>query len=144
MSNDAKMSAEEVLALLDKAITAHDSAPHSHRYTDREDLVDARTAVSAMIKRNAELEAQTPSALRETGRDKRASNRQTSPEVLRSHGVSFTAHNNGAHLIVTHADKVADFWPVTGTYNVRGTKAYRRGVFRLLRDLGIDTEARDG
>lgn len=41
-----KMSGAEVLAALDEAITAHDSAPHSHLYTDREDLVDARAAIA--------------------------------------------------------------------------------------------------
>jgi len=77
------------------------------------------------------------SAMREEGRERRASNRETTPDVLRSHGVEFTTHNGGAHLIVTHHGKVADLWPGTGKYNVRGTKAYRRGVFRLLQDLGV-------
>lgn len=81
------------------------------------------------------------SALREAGREKRASNRKTTPEVLRAHGVAFTSHNEGAHLIVTHGGKTADLWPGTGKYNVRGSPHYRRGVFRLLRDLGVEKQA---
>lgn len=81
------------------------------------------------------------SAMREAGREKRASNRKTTPEVLREHGVAFTSHNDGAHLIVQHGGKVADLWPGTGRYNVRGNPHYKRGVFRLLSDLGVGRQA---
>ena len=76
-------------------------------------------------------------AAREAGKARRASNRETSPDILRKRGVGFETKNDGAHLIVRHADKVADFWPGTGKYNVRGSKSYRRGVFNLLRDIGV-------
>jgi hypothetical protein len=87
-------------------------------------------------------------AAREAGKERRASNRETSPEVLRQHGVEFEAKNGGAHLVVKHAGKVADFWPGTGLYGVRGKRLsnkphsspYKRGVFNLLRDLGIQVE----
>ncbi|WP_440984955.1 hypothetical protein ACQHIH_16215 [Xanthomonas sontii] len=81
------------------------------------------------------------SAMREIGRERRASNRETSPQVLQQHGVQFEVKNDGAHLVVRHAGKVADLWPGTGKYRVRrpGGKGekYRRGVFNLLRDLGV-------
>lgn len=74
--------------------------------------------------------------MREASRERRASHRQTSPEVLTAHGVAFESKNGGAHLIVSHNGKVADLWPGTGKYQVRGTGKYRRGVFNLLHDLG--------
>ena len=77
-------------------------------------------------------------AMRKAGRERRASNRETSPEVLRDHGVAFEVKNGGAHLIVRHGDRVADLWPGTGKYQVRGTGHYRRGVFNMLRDLGVE------
>jgi hypothetical protein len=79
-------------------------------------------------------------ALREAGREKREKNRKATPEILREHVVEFTSHNGGAHLVVTHGGKVADLWPGTGKYNVRGSKAYRRGVFNLLCDLGLQVK----
>ncbi len=75
-------------------------------------------------------------AMREYGRERRANNRQTTPDVLAQHGIAFEAKNDGAHLIVRHAGKIADLWPGTGKYQVRGTGRYRRGVFNLLRDIG--------
>lgn len=84
------------------------------------------------------------SAMREAGREKRASNRDTSPAILARHGVAFETKNDGAHLIVRHGGKVADFWPGTGKYNVRGVKHYRRGVFNLLRDLGARATDNNG
>lgn len=79
-------------------------------------------------------------AAREAGRERRASNRETTPEVLRRHGVAFDSKNEGAHLVVRHGEWVADLWPGTGKYQVRRGKwrsPYRRGVFNLLRDLGV-------
>ena len=76
-------------------------------------------------------------AMRDAGRQRRADNRCSSPEILRRHAVAFEPKNHGAHLIVKHAGKIADLWPGTGKYQVRGTGLYRRGVFNLLRDLGV-------
>lgn len=75
-------------------------------------------------------------AMHEAGRERRASNRESTPDVLRAHGIAFEVKNGGAHLIVNHNNKVADLWPGTGKYQVRGSGKYRRGVFNLLRDLG--------
>lgn len=77
-------------------------------------------------------------ALREARRERRASHRTTTPELLRERGVAFESKNAGAHLIVRHAGKVADLWPGTGKFQVRGNPRYGRGVFNLLRDLGVE------
>jgi hypothetical protein len=79
----------------------------------------------------------TFNAMRESGKERRASNRETTPELLRRHGIPFDTKNDGAHLIVYHGGKIADLWPGTGKYQVRGTGKYRRGVFNMLRDLGV-------
>ncbi len=76
-------------------------------------------------------------AMREIGRERRATNRESTPAILTEHGVKFESKNGGAHLIVRHAGKTADLWPGTGKYQVRGAGKYRRGVFNLMRDLGI-------
>ena len=82
-------------------------------------------------------------AHREESQARRASHRETTPVLLQQHGVAFDVKNDGAHLVVRHAGKVADLWPGTGKYRVRrpGGKGeqYRRGVFNLLRDLGVQT-----
>lgn len=75
-------------------------------------------------------------ALRERGQQKRAANREQSTQILKRAGVSFTAHNGGAHLIVKHAGMRIDFWPGTGTWSTRGGRT-DHGVFRLLKYLGI-------
>jgi hypothetical protein len=71
----------------------------------------------------------TFNAMREAGKERRASNRETTPDLLRRHGIPFDTKNGGAHLIVYHGGKIADLWP--------GTGKYRRGVFNMLRDLGV-------
>ena len=74
-------------------------------------------------------------AMREASRERRAGNRENSAAILRDRGIAFEERNAGAHLIVRHAGKVADFWPGTGKYQVRGTGKYRRGVFNLIKEL---------
>jgi len=83
-------------------------------------------------------------AMREAGKERRHANRAKTPELLKQYGVAFDSRNDGAHLIVTHGGKIADLWPGTGKYQVRGTDRYRRGVFNLLRDLGVQTIPKEG
>ena len=78
-------------------------------------------------------------AMRDLGKERRANNRTSTPEVLRQHGIAFDVRNDGAHLIVRHGGKIADLWPGTGKYRIRGASRYRRGVFNLLRDLKKET-----
>ncbi len=68
--------------------------------------------------------------LRELSQIKRKSNRENSRKLLTDAGVSFTVHNDGAHLIV---ERRWDFWPGTGKWtDRRGGSEYRRGVFPLI------------
>ena len=63
-----------------------------------------------------------------------------SARILREHDVGFVARNGGAHLWVRGT---VDFWPGTGKWIVRKTNEKGRGVFGLLRHLGVPTKARD-
>lgn len=40
------------------------------------------------------------------------------------------------HLVVRHNDVVADFWPSTGKYHIRGTGKYHRGIRNLIKEMG--------
>jgi len=74
------------------------------------------------------------------GKNKRTNNRVTSANILKENNISFDVHNNGAHLIVRHEGFIVDFWPGTGKYIVRGSNTYKRGVYRLLKDIGAKLE----
>lgn len=76
-------------------------------------------------------------AHREESKQRRADNRDASAQILLDKGVTFTTHNDGAHLIVKFGGAVADFWPGTGKYHLRSEVKYKRGVFNLLKDLGV-------
>lgn len=69
---------------------------------------------------------------------RRGSNRENGAKILSEHGISFESKNMGAHLIVNHGGAVFDFWPGTGKYTPRGSGRSGRGVFNLIRLLGID------
>ena len=73
----------------------------------------------------------------EESRIRRASHRESSAKVLADHGISFESKNDGAHLIVKHGDNIADFWPGTGKFIIRGSAKYGRGVFNLLKRIGV-------
>lgn len=77
-------------------------------------------------------------AWREVKQAKRASNRASSPELLREAGFTFTTHNAGAHLIVSAPQGyVVDFWPGTGKWATRGFRfaLVGRGVANLIKHL---------
>lgn len=74
-------------------------------------------------------------AWNEVKKAKKLNNMESSTEILEGRGIEFEAKNGGTHLIVQHNGKVADFWPSTGKYNVRGSSQYRRGVYNLIADL---------
>lgn len=66
-------------------------------------------------------------ALREHGREKRASNMEKSVAVLNHSGVAFE-FLSPTHLRIGDYD----FWPSTGLFINRKTQKRGRGVFRLL------------
>lgn len=72
--------------------------------------------------------------------ERRAANRENSAQLLERHGVLFDVKNAGAHLVVTHDGRVADFWPGTGKYIPRGFGRPGRGVFNLMKALGVPGE----
>lgn len=67
-----------------------------------------------------------------TKREKRASNRKMSHDMLVVAGVKFEVRNLGAHLVVTGKSCIIDFWPGTGLWIVRQQTPRRRGVRGLL------------
>lgn len=75
--------------------------------------------------------------IKKAGQEKRASNRESSPALLAEKGIKFELKNDGAHLIVSHKEKVIDFWPGTGKWNVRKSRDGGYGVFRMLKYLEI-------
>lgn len=72
---------------------------------------------------------------------RRRHNREHSAGILRQAGVPFTEHNGGAHLFVTGARGIADFWPGTGKWILRspdprgGHCLTGRGVRNLLKEI---------
>ena len=68
---------------------------------------------------------------------KRERNTKSSTDVLMNKKVSFVRKNNGAHLVICHFDLMIDFWPATGRWIVRKSPKESRGVFKLLKYLGV-------
>lgn len=68
---------------------------------------------------------------------RRASNRESSADLLSQADIQFDSKNGGAHLIVSHGGKVIDFWPGTGKFIPRGFGKEGRGVFNLMKVLGV-------
>lgn len=79
-------------------------------------------------------------ALRKYRKEKRQSNLLNSTEILKSHNINFEEKNGGVHLIIRHNDKVLDFYPSTGLWWDRENRWPKRGVFPLLRYLGVKTQ----
>lgn len=77
-------------------------------------------------------------AYRQERIEKKRRNLEQSTQILRDRGVSFTAKNNGVHLIIRRGTvPLADFWPSTGKWIMRTGGKKGRGVFNLLNELGI-------
>ncbi len=74
--------------------------------------------------------------MREIKKAKKLSNLEYSTKLLIDKGVEFESKNGGVHLIVSHNGLIADFWPSTGKYQIRGG-GYSRGVRCLLSKLGV-------
>lgn len=86
--------------------------------------------------------------LREFQKDERQRRRIEAPRILAQHDVGFRSHNGGSHLVVRGR---VDFWPGTGRWQERptdladpnGKTRYGRGIFSLLRFLGVETNVKD-
>ncbi len=73
--------------------------------------------------------AEVFNAMKEASKEKRASNRDRSTEILVIAGIPFVSKNNGAHLIVAER---FDFWPGTGLWMERGKPKKHRGIRSLV------------
>ena len=80
--------------------------------------------------------AETFRLMKEHTKQKKLSNIEYSTQLLIDKGVEFESKNGGVHLIVTHNGSIADFWPSTGKFQIRG-KGYSRGVKNLLNQLKV-------
>ena len=71
--------------------------------------------------------------------EKRAHNRASSAERLKTEGIAFTEKNLGAHLVVTHNGHTVDFWPGTGKWITRDGRfcVKGRGVKNLIKHLEL-------
>jgi hypothetical protein len=69
----------------------------------------------------------------EESKARRAANRENSNRILRENGYDLEERNDGAHLIVSTAAGLIDFWPGTGKFIVRATRYEARGVFPLMK-----------
>lgn len=76
----------------------------------------------------------TKKSREDDSKNRRASNRENSANILAQRGIGFVSKNGGAHLIVDHNDKILDFWPGTGKWICRGGKS-GRGVFGMIKYL---------
>lgn len=76
-------------------------------------------------------------AKRAHAKEKRSKNRESSLRTLQEKQVPFEAFNRGAHLKVRKGDEWVDFWPGTGLW--KHGEVQGRGVFKLLRYIGVDS-----
>ncbi len=74
---------------------------------------------------------------KEAKKEKKLSNLGFSTNKLEELGVSFEKKNGGVHLVITHNDKIVDFWPSTGKFKFRNKKKYCRGLKKLIKELGL-------
>lgn len=79
----------------------------------------------------------------DSGKAKRAHNRENSNRLLRENGYQFEEKNDAAHLIVQTLRGIVDFWPGTGKFIVRDSQFEGRGVFNLMQHAGPRISAVD-
>lgn len=80
-------------------------------------------------------------AIKEHRQEQNREAAEDGPRILADRGFKFETHNAGQHLIVRRGAMVADFWPSTGKFIVRPSKApgapktgkVGRGVFNLIK-----------
>ncbi len=68
---------------------------------------------------------------------KKLSNKEKSTRILIEHNIYYES-SNGIHLIIKHNKIIVDFWPSTGKFIFRKSKIKGRGVFNLLKKLGVE------
>ena len=71
--------------------------------------------------------------MKDESKDRRTSNRDTSPQCLRDAGISFERKSGGVHLIVPYSGGFIDFWPGTGRWTIRSGNVTKFGVKSLIK-----------
>ena len=80
---------------------------------------------------------------KEIGKSKKRNNLYRSTLILDNSNVIYKSKNGGAHLIIPFEDTFIDFWPSTGKYINRSGGRPGRGIFNLLKVLGIESPSSD-
>jgi hypothetical protein len=77
--------------------------------------------------------------LRQADSLRRAEKRESAPDQLRAHGISFEERNLGAHIIINNDGRLVDYWPGTGKWISRAADKKERGqsFASLAKYLGI-------
>jgi hypothetical protein len=70
-------------------------------------------------------------AMRRHCQEENAKRRVQGEAVLKAAGVSYTAYNNGQHIVIEAGGGVFDYWPSTGRWRMRPRKG-QFGVDKLL------------
>lgn len=78
--------------------------------------------------------------VKEKSQKKRAKNRERGAELLEEHGIIFTEHNGGAHLII---EDRWDYWPGTGKWLDRRVGMYDRGIMKLIKTVKAEIKPED-
>ena len=71
--------------------------------------------------------------MKEESQNRRKKHRDTAPEILDKHCVSWEKFNGGIHLLVFSSFDDYDFWPGTGRFKSRKTGKSGRGIFNLIK-----------
>ncbi|MDW6094020.1 hypothetical protein SBX64_15890 [Vibrio rhizosphaerae] len=82
---------------------------------------------------SVELMALAAKLRKEDSKVKKRENQKSSATMLDSNGIKYESKNGGNHLIVHGLSIVADFWPSTGKFIIRGDKRHFRGVRLLIK-----------
>lgn len=63
-------------------------------------------------------------------------NKTFAVDMLKKCGVAFKVKNGGEHVIVA-GNPATDYWPGTGLFIQRATKKEGRGIYNLLKLIGV-------
>lgn len=74
---------------------------------------------------------ETKELRKQISKDKKERNSKGSRAILSRNGIEFDEKSD-FHLVVKHNGRIADFWPTTGKFCIRGTNQYKRGVKLLI------------
>lgn len=76
-------------------------------------------------------------AIKSERKQRKANNLQTNTEMLTELGIEFESCNAGYHLIISHNNKLVDFWPSSEKWKDRSDKVLCGGMAKLLKHLRV-------